>query len=226
LSGLKPILRKELSDHFSSYRFMILFALIAMVGLITVYMAGIQLKESLEGVEKPRFVFLMLFTTSGAFFSLVDFVAFFGPLIGLLLGFDAINRERNQGTLSKLLAQPIYRDTVINAKFLAGVITLAVMMISIIMVITGLGLSLIGVVPGLEELGRICVYLAISIIYISFWLGMAILFSIIFRSVGTSAMATLSAWIFLSFFISIGANILAVAIVPSEGGRNQAAMFK
>ncbi|NIU58556.1 MAG: ABC transporter permease subunit, partial [Phycisphaerae bacterium] len=81
---------------------------------------------------------LMLFTSSGALFSLVQFVAFFGPLVGLVLGFDTINRERNEGTLSKLLSQPIYRDVVINGKFLAGVVMITVMMVSIVLVITGL----------------------------------------------------------------------------------------
>jgi ABC-2 type transport system permease protein len=114
-------MKKELADHVSSYRFLLLFALIAMVSLITVYFAGRHITQELEGVAKPRHVFLMLFTASGIRFSLTQFVAFFGPLIGLLLGFDTINRERNEGTLSKLLSQPIYRDAVINGKFLAAV---------------------------------------------------------------------------------------------------------
>jgi ABC-2 type transport system permease protein len=92
--GIKPIFKKELADHFSSYRFMILFALIAMVSLITAYMVGLNIKQDLEGIAKPKMVFLMLFTSQGALFSLVQFVAFFGPLIGLILGFDTINRER------------------------------------------------------------------------------------------------------------------------------------
>ena len=120
MEGLFAIYRKELSDHFSSYRFVILFALIAMVSFITSYMAGIDLKENLGGIAKPKFVFLMLFNRTGALFSMVQFVAFFGPLIGLVLGFDAINRERAHGTLIKLVSQPIYRDAVINGKFLAG----------------------------------------------------------------------------------------------------------
>ena len=199
MHAVKTILKKELADHFSSYRFIILFALIAMVSLITVYMAGLNLKQELESVAKPRFVFLMLFTAPGALFSLVQFVAFFGPLIGLILGFDTINRERNEGTLSKLLSQPIYRDDVINGKFLAGVVIIAVILISIVLVITGLGLSILGIIPGIEEIWRIFIYLIISIIYISFWLGVSILFSIIFRSVATSALAALAAWIFFSF---------------------------
>jgi ABC-2 type transport system permease protein len=142
----------------------------------------------------------------------VQFVAFFGPLVGLVLGFDTINRERNEGTLSKLLSQPIYRDVVINGKFLAGVVMIAVMMVSIVLVITGLGLLIMGIVPGFEELWRIFIYLIISIIYISLWLGVAILFSIVFRSTATSALAALAMWIFFSFFVSLGANVLANAL--------------
>lgn len=131
MHGLKTIIRKELADHFSSYRFLLLFALIAMVSLIMVYMVGLNISRELEGVTKPRYVFLMLFTSSGIQLSLVQFVAFFGPLIGLILGFDSINRERNEGTLSKIISQPIYRDTFVNGKFLAGVIVIASMMVSI-----------------------------------------------------------------------------------------------
>jgi ABC-2 type transport system permease protein len=214
MSGLFAVYRKELADQFSSQRFVILFALIAMVGFITVYLAGVSLRENLEGVAKPRFVFLMLFNTTGALFSLVQFVAFFGPLVGLVLGFDAVNRERAQGTLIKLLTQPLFRDAVINGKFLAGVTTIAVMLTAIVLVVSGLGLTVLGIVPGLEEVLRLALYLVVSIFYIAFWLGIAMLFSVLFRSIPTSALASVALWIFLSFFVSMGAEALADAIVP------------
>ncbi len=228
MKGISAVYRKELSDHFSSYRFVILFALIAMVSFITSYMAGIHLKESLEGVAKPKFVFLMLFNTTGALFSMVQFVAFFGPLIGIVLGFDAINRERGDGTLIKIVSQPIYRDSVINGKFLAGVTTISIMLASIVLVISGLGLMLLGVVPGREEVWRLFVYIIISIFYISFWLGLSILFSIFFRSIATSALATVALWIFLSFFVSLGASVLAdmVAPVNAQGSESTEAVVR
>ncbi len=226
MHGIKVILKKELADHFSSYRFTIIFALIAMISLITAYMVGLNIRQDLAGVAKPRFIFLMLFTAPGAVFSLVQFVAFFGPLVGLILGFDTINRERNEGTLSKLLSQPIYRDVVINGKFLAGVVMITIMMVSIVLVITGLGLIVMGIVPGLEEIWRIIFYLIISIIYISFWLGVAILFSILFRSTATSALAALAVWIFFSFFVSIGANILANAMAGDPSRTNPEAVVQ
>ncbi|MGD8366641.1 MAG: ABC transporter permease subunit [Desulfobacterales bacterium] len=215
MNGIRAIVKKELADHFSSYRFLILFALIAMVSLITVYMVGLHLRTELQGVAKPKFIFLMLFTSSGSLFSLVQFVAFFGPLLGLVLGFDAINRERSEGTLSKLLSQPIYRDAVINGKFFAGVITISIMMTAIVLVITGLGLKIVGVVPGVEELWRIFIYLLISIVYVSFWLGISMLSSILFRSIATSALAALAVWIFFSFFISLGASVAANSMVSA-----------
>jgi ABC-2 type transport system permease protein len=226
VQGINVILKKELADHFSSYRFVIIFALIAMISLITAYMVGLNIRQQLEGVAKPRFIFLMLFTAPGAMFSLVQFVAFFGPLVGLILGFDTINRERNQGTLSKLLSQPIYRDVVINGNFLAGVAMITIMLVSIVLVITGLGLLVMGIVPGLEEIWRIFFYLVISIVYVSFWLGVAILFSILFRSTATSALASLAVWIFFSFFVSIGANIVANALANDPSPENPEAIIQ
>jgi ABC-2 type transport system permease protein len=206
------ICRKELADHFGSVRFLILFCLIVMVALVTTFMAATNLREALEGVAKPTEVFLLLFTTPGKFFSLVQFIAFFGPLIGIITGFDAINRERNHRTLTKLVSQPIFRDAVINGKFLAGVITISIMLVSLVLLISGMGLFTVGVVPGWEEVGRLVVYLLISIAYVSFWLGLAILFSILFRSLATSALAAVALWIFCSFFIGFAADLFADAV--------------
>ena len=216
MQGLFAIYRKELADHFSSYRFIILFALIAMVSFITSYMAGINLRENLEGVAIPKFVFLMLFNTTGALFSMVQFVAFFGPLIGVVLGFDAINSERAHGTLIKVVSQPIFRDAVINGKFLAGLTTITILLVAIVLVITGFGLNLLGIVPGIEEILRLGTYLVISICYISFWLGVSMLFSISFKNIATSALAAIALWIFLSFFISLGASVIANNVAPVD----------
>jgi ABC-2 type transport system permease protein len=226
MKGILVILKKELADHFSSYRFLILFGLIAMVSMITAYMAGLNMAKNLESIAKPKFIFMMMFTSSGAGFSLVDFVSFFGPLIGIILGFDTINRERNEGTLSKLLSQPIYRDAVINGKFLAGLSLIAMMMTSILLVVSALGLIIIGVIPGMEEIWRILIYLLISIFYIAFWLGLAILFSILFRSVATSALAGIAAWVFFSFFLALGANAVASALTPDAGESNTESLMQ
>ena len=219
MKGILTICRKELADHFSSTRFILLFYLILMVSLVTAFIVGAGLRDELKDVAKPTFVFLMLFTSPGKLFSLIQFIAIFGPLLGIVLGFDSINRERSARTLSKLISQPIYRDAVINGKFLAGLITIVIMLVSIVLMISGLGLLLIGVVPGPEEILRLFVYLVISIFYIGFWLGISILFSVGFRSVATSALAAIACWIFFSFFVAMGASVIADAISPVDQTR-------
>jgi ABC-2 type transport system permease protein len=212
--GLLAVYRKELQDHFSSARFTLLLTVILMVSVIMAFITGAGLKKELVGFAKPSLVFLMLFTSAGALFSLAQFVAFFGPLIGLVLGFDAINRERTARTLSKLLAQPIHRDAVINGKFLAGLTTVAVLLTSIVLLISGLGLWVLGVVPGAEEAGRLLVYLLISVVYMGFWLGLAILCSVLFRSMATSALAVVALWIFLAFLVPLAGSAIADSLAP------------
>ena len=211
-----------MEDHFSSTRFLLISALIVMVGVIIASMVGMSIQEELKGSTKPTLIFLFLFTSTGKLFSFIQFIGFFGPLIGIILGFDSINRERVSRTLSKLVSQPIHRDSIINAKFLTGVATITIILVAIVLIISGLGIRLIGVVPGAEEVGRLAIYLIISILYISFWLGVSILFSVIFRSTATSALASLALWIFFSFFVSLGASVLSDMVAPTSVGQTQA----
>ncbi len=229
MPGILTIFRKEMEDHFSSTRFLLISALIVMVGVIIAAMVGMGIQEETKGLAKPTLLFLLLFTSTGKLFSFVQFIGFFGPLIGIILGFDSINRERVSRTLSKLVSQPIYRDSIINAKFLTGVVTITIVLVSIVLIISGLGIRLVGVVPGWEEVWRLAIYLIASILYISFWLGISILFSVVFRSTATSALASLAVWIFFSFFVNLGAGFLADAVAPvsqSSTGIDAEALLK
>jgi len=216
MTGLMTVFYKELADAFSRWRFIILFALVLVAGIFAIYLAAQSISEAVEEIS-TELVFLRLFTTSGENLpSFLTFVVFFVPIVGIALGFDAINSERNSGTLSRLLSQPIYRDAVINGKFLAGVVTIAILMTSIILLVAGIGLRMIGVAPGAEEVWRLMFFLAVTILYGSFWLGLAMLFSIFFRRVATSALAAIAIWIFFIFFMYMIAGFIANIIAPVD----------
>lgn len=200
MRGLITVFNKELADDFTSWRFLILFALVFAVGVFSIYIDAQYIRQAVTGT---RFVFLQLYTTSGQAAPLfIFFIVFFMPIVGIALGFDAINSEKNSGTLSRLLSQPIYRDAVINGKFLSGVITIAIMLTSMVLLVGGVGLSMIGVPPSAEEVIRLMAFLAISIVYGAFWLGIAILFSILFRRPATSALASMAVWMFFIFMFA------------------------
>jgi len=211
--NLLTLFWKELADHFRSKRIIILLALVWLAGLSAVYIAGQSIREEAASSE---FVFLKLFTASTELPPFITFVAFFSPLIGLALGFDAINREQSSGTLGLVLSQPIFRDTVIIGKFLAGLAVIGFMMVSIVLIVAGLGLWVFAVPPSLEEALRIIAYGCITIVYTGFWMALALLFSIFFKRITTSAMAGIAVWMFFFFFMSMIAGLAADNLAPVD----------
>ncbi len=102
------------------------------------------------------------------------------------LGFDAVNGEHNRRTLSRILAQPIYRDALLIGKFLAGLATLGSMLLCLWLLVIGFGLLYLGVPPGTEEIARSFVFLLVALAYCGVWLALAMLLSILFRSAATA----------------------------------------
>jgi ABC-2 type transport system permease protein len=215
MPGLVPVFRKELADHFSSKRFVILFLLVMLSGIGSAYVAAQSIREELRTANATASVFLLLFTASnGNLPSFISFIGFLGPLVGLALGFDAINGEQARGTLSRLLAQPIYRDSVINGKFLAGLTTIAVMLVCITLLAVGLGIPLVGRGPGGDDVARLVLFLGLSAIYVAFWMAAAIFFSIVFRQMATAALAGIALWIVCVFFVGMLAGQAADIVAP------------
>ncbi len=213
---MRAILRKELADYFTSIRFIILFVLILFASAAGLVAAS----QGIRGANLPEgFAFLGLFTTSGNVIpSLVTLIILLVPIIGIALGFDAINSERTSGTLSRILSQPVFRDSLINGKFLAGVVALSIMVGTMLLLVSGYGLSMIGVPPTAEEIIRLFIYLFLTIIFGAFWMGLAILFSVLLRRIAASLLISLALWLFFSIFILLIAPAIANALVPTADG--------
>jgi ABC-2 type transport system permease protein len=202
------IFKKELEDHFNSWRFITVFLVIFVPCIYFTWRIVGNIQQTVTNAG--AYTFLSLFTNSltespiallpNSFFELIVFLL---PVVGIALGLDAINSERNNGTLSRLVAQPVYRDNIINAKFLAGAATISIVVISVVLLACGLGIRLLGIVPSAEEAWRIFFFLIISIIYGCFWLGLSILFSILFKKVSSSALVSVTVWLFFAIFFPL-----------------------
>lgn len=211
--GLGVVMLKELSDHLTSARMRVLEWLVVLVAVAAVYGAITQVRDATA--EDP-FLFLRLFTTARQPLpSFVAFLSFLVPLMAIGLGFDAVNGEHSRRTLSRILSQPIYRDALLLGKFLAGLATLTISLVVLWLLLIGLGLIMLGVPPGGEEMGRALIFLLVAIAYAGVWLALAMLFSIVFRSAATAALATLGLWLFLTVIWPALAPAIAQALVPS-----------
>lgn len=209
------IVEKEIADMVRSWRFLILLAIIAFTTLGSVYTALTNISDAIKAVNKPQeaFIFLKLFTyTDGTLPSFIVFVSFLGPLLGIGLGFDAVNSEQNKGTLSRILAQPIHRDYIINAKFIASLIVISFLFFALGFLMMGIGILTTGLIPTPEEFTRIVLFLFLNVVYVGFWLNLSIWFSVRFRQPATSALTGISVWIFFSIFYSMIVNLIIKAI--------------
>ena len=74
--------------------------------------------------------------------------------MAIALAFDAINGEYSRRTMSRILAQPIYRDALLAGKFLGGLLVLAICLVTLWLLMTGLGILLLGLPPSGEEVLR------------------------------------------------------------------------
>jgi ABC-2 type transport system permease protein len=213
------IVRKELADCFNSVRFFVLFLLVLLasgLGLYAVQQGIHTALQQSQAITENGFVFLAIFTSSFPGLSFLNFamvITIIVPIIGIAMGFDAINSERTGRTMSRLLSQPVYRDGVINGKFIAGLITITLMIGTAILLVAGYGLRMIGVPPTSEEIIRLFFYFVITIVYGAFWMGLAMLCSVIFRRAAGSLLIPIVlfliffAWMFLgSVFVPVDSS--------------------
>jgi ABC-2 type transport system permease protein len=212
--GLNVVFFRELFDHLTSVRMLVLEFLVLLFGATVVYFAAEQVRQTTA--EDP-FLFMRLFSPPGqTLLSFVLVLSILVPIMAIGLGFDSVNGEYNRRTMSRILAQPIYRDALLFGKFLAGISTLAICLVTLWLLVIGFGLLRLGVPPNAEEIGRLLVFLVLSIAYAGVWLALAMLFSIVFRSAATAALVALGLWLFLALLWPALAQVLGEAISPSD----------
>lgn len=211
LTGLKALYEKEMMDHIRSRRFFLILALIIVTSYASLYgaISGMSASDSTD------YLFLSLYTTSGnSIPSFMSFIALLGPFVGVVLGFDGISGEKSERTLYRIASQPIYRDSIINGKFLAGTTLIFLMVFTMGISLGAFGLLCIGTPPSAEEVLRIFVFLLFTAIYICFWLALALWLSVICKSAAASAMAVIGIWLFCALFMGLVASMIANVVYP------------
>ena len=131
-AGWRVIAAKEFADHISSIRFLGLTIILTLAAATAVYSSAGQLKAVAAGATGVPSLFLYLFfyqPQGSQLPTFVFFIALLGPVLGIAFGFDGVNGERSEGTLPRLVSQPIHRDDVINGKFVAGLAAISVIFV-------------------------------------------------------------------------------------------------
>ena len=219
------MVHKEIADHIHSWRFIILIGLILLTFIAAMYVSLSNIKSATGNTNDPNHVFLylkLLTTTDNSIPPFHVFLSFLAPLLGISLGFDAVNSEQNSGTLTRLMAQPIYRDNLLLAKFVSALVIVSSLFFALALLMIGGGLVITGVRIEPQELLRILGFLVITIAYVALWLGVSITLSILFRQAATSALTAIGIWLFFTIFYQIVINLVIKSLLPDPATLTQA----
>ena len=130
-------------------------------------------------------------------------VAVIFSLLGVVIGFDGVNGEKQQGTLRLVLANCVKRAEVIVAKWASGWLVLGVAILSAVLA----GLLIVAVRAGVPwTLGD---WLSIAAVAVAAWLYAGLFFTL---ALAVSALVTRSS---VSVLVSLMVWVLAVLVVPN-----------
>lgn len=231
-SGWRVVAGKELTDHVVSIRFLLLLIMLGALGVGAIYTVSGSIRDAAAQVSGARGIFLYLFTLnpptslSQSLPPFVQLVGFVGPLMGIAFGFSSINAERADGTLPRLLSQPIHRDDVINGKFVAGLAVIALILGVVILFISAIGIIRLGLVPAPDDILRLVAWYVLTVVYVGFWLALATLASVVFRNSGTAFFAVLAVWLVLTFFGGTVIDAIGGFLAPAGQGSSVAEQIR
>lgn len=219
-AGWRVVAGKELADHLQSVRFVILFVVLGLAAVVPLYFVSDEIRSAASQASGTRAIFLALFvvpyspSTGVTIPPVYGFVGIVAPLLGLGFAFDAINAERADGTLPRLLSQPIHRDDVITGKFVAGLVMIMLVLVSVVALISAFGIIRLGIVPTGQSVLRVVAWLIFTIVWVSLWLAFGLLLSVVIRRAATAALAGFGAWVLLQIFGQLLVGLVAGVIAP------------
>jgi ABC-2 type transport system permease protein len=212
---------KEFADHVLSVRFFVLLIVLGLAAGIPLFLATERIHELASQVSGAQAVFLALFIIGpqdvsifGLDVSVQGFIGLTAPLLGIAFAFDAVNGERAQGTLPRLVAQPIHRDDVINGKFVASLAAITLVLLSVVLLISAFGLLRLGIVPTWSEVLRLVVWFIVTIAYVGVWLAFGLLLSVVAHRAATAALIGFGVWMAVAMFGRFLLNLVLGAIAP------------
>ncbi|MFN8631571.1 MAG: hypothetical protein U0838_15010 [Chloroflexota bacterium] len=85
----------------------------------------------------------------------------------------------------------------INGKFAAGISVIIVMVVTLILLVTAIGILRLRIIPTTEPHARMVVWLITTVLYASFWLAFALLLSVVMLATAT-ALVGFGVWLAVS----------------------------
>jgi ABC-2 type transport system permease protein len=126
-------------------------------------------------------------------------------LLGMILGFTSINKERQTGALNLILSRPVYRDQLLSGKVVGNAVLLA-LLVGAVGLVTWLALIFIGGVSlTAEQSIKLALTMGMSWLYLLTFSLLAMFFALWVRNGNHALLLTIIVWLVFAFvFPQIG----------------------
>jgi ABC-2 type transport system permease protein len=194
---IQIIAQKEFSEFVKSKRLWIIIGAIIIIyilqaAFLRLYPSGVPL------------------TITQVFSSTTGSIGLIAPFLGLALGYDAISRERESGTLRVLLSRPVYREDVVNGKILSSLVTIVLILFASVFLTASISIALYGVPISVEDFAKIFLFFIVSVIFSFAYYSISLFFSTVSRKSGYSLFFSIMVWAFFTIILPIIASFIAV----------------
>ena len=207
IKNIFVIAQKEFADIIWSLRFIVILSVLMLSMLAMGYQAGQSIVSmDLTGMGMDFSPLMMGFQFLGHILGSI------GPLVAIVLGFDAIVKERKSGSLNVLMTHPVYRDNVITGKLVGLMAALGMVIVVAVVVPVGIMFSVSGISVNPEELGRIIVYIGLVFLLLSIYLALGVTTSTFCKEPSNSLVYSLAVWVVLGTLLVQIAFVLAIII--------------
>jgi ABC-2 type transport system permease protein len=115
------VFRKEMTEQWRTYRFLIMAAVLAAFGLASPLLAKFtpEMMKAIPGVPPELLAAIPKPTVADAIAQYVKNMSQFGIILALLMTMGIVVQEKERGTAAFFLTRPVSRETFLLAKFAA-----------------------------------------------------------------------------------------------------------
>lgn len=136
--------------------------------------------------------------------------------LAILFAYNAISGEREDGTLKLVLSNAVPRDTIVLGKYLGGMCSLLpIVGVSLLFALLFAYASPATAFDG-NDLGHIALIFAVSLVYVSTWYLLGLLFSVWTKTAATTLILSMFVWVIVTTVHSNVATFAVERLFPSQ----------
>ncbi len=162
----------------------------------------VELPDTGPLAQGPDFVLLIV---------AIAFVYLVAPIFAIVIAFDAISKERVQGTLDLLLSRPVSRTGVLLGKFLGAFAAVALP----VTLVNLAGIGAISVATGKAPTGTFAAaFLGLALLLIALYVLLQLTLSTLAKTSGTAILFGVLVWLLFNILYNVVVFVVAAVLVP------------